>query len=166
VFEATLLTPDSRFDRYLKGDKDSLMEDEKEGLNLFMGKGCSPCHGGINVGGAGYFSFGVIEKPKAEITANDVGRFKVTGVKSDEYVFKSPSLRNIALTPPYFHSGRVWGLRDAVAIMGSAQLGISLDKKEIDKIVAFLKTTTGTQPRVEYPVLPPTTESTPRPKLD
>jgi cytochrome c peroxidase len=165
VFESTLLTPDSPFDKYLKGDDKALKTVEKEGLKLFMDKGCNVCHGGINMGGTGYFLFGVIEKPKEEITAGDEGRFKVTGAKADEYVFKSPSLRNTELTPPYFHSGRVWGLSDALAIMGSAQLGISLTKDEVEKIVVFLRTTTGVQPKVEYPILPAPTESTPKPKL-
>jgi cytochrome c peroxidase len=166
AFEATLLTPGSRFDKYLKGDKNALRSDEKEGMKVFMGQGCAGCHGGINMGGAGYFSFGVVERPEEEITAGDVGRYKVTGAKEDEYVFKAPSLRNIALTPPYFHSGKVWSLRDAVAIMGSAQLGITLTESQKDKILAFLETTTGVQPKVEYPILPASTDSTPRPKLD
>lgn len=166
VFEATLLTPDSRFDRYLKGDKTALIKEEQEGLKFFMDKGCAPCHGGINLGGTGYFPFGVVEKPQPDITAGDTGRFKVTGIKSDEYVFKSPSLRNIALTPPYFHSGKVWNLRDAVVIMGSSQLGISLNDDQVNALVAFFKTTTGTQPTIEYPILPPITDKTPRPKLD
>ena len=166
VFEATLLTPNSPLDKYLKGDKAALSKEEQEGLGFFMDKGCAPCHGGINLGGTGYFPFGVVEKPQSNITAGDTGRFKVTGVKSDEYVFKSPSLRNIALTPPYFHSGKVWNLRDAVAIMGSSQLGISLTDDQVNTIVAFLRTTTGTQPTVEYPILPPITDKTPKPKLD
>jgi cytochrome c peroxidase len=166
AFEATLLTPDSPFDRYLSGDATALSGEEQNGLKLFMDKGCAGCHGGINMGGTGYFPFGVVEKPKAEITAGDTGRFKVTGSKSDEYVFKSPSLRNIALTAPYFHSGKVWSLKGAVAIMGSAQLGISLSDQETDSIVAFLMAATGRQPRIEYPILPASTESTPKPKLD
>jgi cytochrome c peroxidase len=166
AFEATLLTPDSRFDKYLKGDTNALSAEEKDGFKLFMDKGCSSCHGGINMGGTGYFHFGVFERPKEEITAGDVGRFKVTGSKADEYVFKSPSLRNIVLTPPYFHSGRVWRLKDAVAIMGSVQLGISLTKGETDKIAAFLESTTGVQPKVEYPILPTSTDKTPKPTLD
>ncbi len=166
TFEETLLTPDAPFDKYLKGDVTALSRDEQSGLLLFMDKGCAGCHGGINMGGTGYFPFGVVEKPKAEITAGDTGRFKVTGAKSDEYVFKSPSLRNIALTAPYFHSGKVWSLRGAVAVMGSAQLGISLSEQETDSIVAFLKATTGRQPRIEYPILPASTDATPRPKLD
>lgn len=166
AFEATLLTPHAPFDKYLRGERTALLKDEEKGLKIFMDKGCASCHGGINLGGTGYFPFGVVEKPKAEITAGDMGRFTVTGVQSDEYVFKSPSLRNIALTPPYFHSGKVWSLKEAVAIMGSAQLGISLNQDQIDKIVLLLKTTTGVQPKVEYPILPPTTDATPRPKLD
>jgi cytochrome c peroxidase len=166
AFEATLLTPDSRFDKYLKGDKKALTDDEKEGLRVFMDEGCAGCHGGINMGGAGYFSFGVVERPKEEITAGDVGRYKVTGAKADEYVFKAPSLRNIALTPPYFHSGKVWRLSDAVAIMGSVQLGITLTESQRDRIVAFLKATTGIQPKVKYPILPASTDSTPKPKLN
>ncbi len=166
AFEGTLLTPDAPFDKFLKGDVTALRRDEQSGLLLFMDKGCAGCHGGINMGGTGYFPFGVVEKPKAEITAGDTGRFKVTGAKSDEYVFKSPSLRNIALTAPYFHSGKVWSLRGAVAVMGSAQLGISLSENETDSIVAFLKATTGRQPRIEYPILPASTDATPKPKLD
>jgi cytochrome c peroxidase len=166
TFEATLLTPDSPFDKYLKGDRNALTALEKEGLRLFMDKGCSGCHGGINMGGSGYFPFGVVERPGKEIMAADVGRYKVTGTKSDEYVFKSPMLRNIALTPPYFHSGKIWSLREAVSIMGSAQLGISLDEGEVSKLEAFLKTTTGVQPNVVYPILPASTRQTPKPKLD
>jgi cytochrome c peroxidase len=160
-----LITPDSRFDQYLRGKSDALTAEEKEGLKIFMGKKCSDCHGGINMGGQGYYAFGVIERPAKEIVAGDVGRFRVTKAESDEYVFKSPSLRNIVLTPPYFHSGRVWDLKEAVAIMSSAQLGISLTKSDIDKLVAFLKTTTGVQPKVEYPILPAPTDDTPKPKL-
>ncbi|HEY6074158.1 MAG TPA: cytochrome-c peroxidase [Anaerolineales bacterium] len=166
VFEATLLTPDSRFDKYLKGDANALTAAEMDGLKLFMDKGCGGCHGGMNMGGTGYFPFGVVERPKEEITAGDVGRFKVTGSKADEYVFKAPSLRNIVLTPPYFHSGKVWGLKDAVTIMASAQLGISLTKVETEKIMAFLGSTTGDQPKVMYPVLPASTDTTPKPKLN
>jgi cytochrome c peroxidase len=166
AFEATLITPDSRFDLYLKGDDVALTAEEKEGLELFMGKGCGACHGGINMGGAGYFPFGVVEKPQDEIVGEDKGRFQVTGAKSDERVFKSPTLRNIALTPPYFHSGVVWGLKEAVAIMSSSQLGISLSDQETAKIVTFLKTATGIQPKVEYPILPPSTDATPQPMTD
>jgi cytochrome c peroxidase len=167
AFEATLLTPNSRFDKFLKGDATALNEKEKRGLKLFMDKGCAGCHNGINVGGGAYFPFGVVEKPGADILPpEDKGRFMVTKTAKDEYVFKVPTLRNIDLTPPYFHSGRVWSLRQAVGIMGSAQLGIELTDDDIDSITAFLFTLTGDQPRVEYPVLPPNTDKTPRPILE
>jgi len=164
AFEATLLTPRSRFDSYLNGKSDVLNDQEKKGLELFLSKGCVSCHAGVNLGGGGYFPFGVVEKPGAEILPpTDKGRFQVTRTASDEYVFKSPSLRNIELTAPYFHSGKVWDLAQAVAIMGSAQLGATLNSSETAAIVAFLKTLTGEQPKIEYPVLPPNTSSTPLP---
>ncbi|MCX8043334.1 MAG: cytochrome-c peroxidase [Desulfobacterota bacterium] len=166
AFEATLLTPNSRFDAFLRGNAGALTVREKEGLRLFMNKGCASCHGGVNMGGTGYFPFGLVEKPKEEITAGDTGRFKITGAPSDQYVFKSPSLRNIELTAPYFHSGKIWCLKEAVAVMGSAQLGISLTQDDVEKIADFLKTTTGDQPRVEYPILPVPTKDTPVPRID
>ena len=164
IFEATLLTPDSPFDRYLNGDDTALNNNQKEGLGLFMSKGCRSCHGGVNLGGSGYFAFGVVERPGSEILPSaDKGRFAVTKTASDEYVFKSPSLRNISLTAPYFHSGRVWDLKQAVEIMGSSQLGITLNGSESEAIVAFLETLTGRQPSISYPVLPPHNASTPLP---
>lgn len=166
-FESTLLTPDSPFDKYLKGDSQALTQEQKAGLALFMDKGCSGCHNGINVGGGGYFPFGLVEKPADEIRPpGDKGRFAVTKTKSDEYVFKVPTLRNITLTAPYFHSGKVWDLREAVAIMGSAQLGVKLTDNDIDSIMEFLGSLTGDQPQVVYPVLPPSGGDTPRPVLD
>jgi cytochrome c peroxidase len=167
AFETTLLTPNSPFDRYLKGNAQALSEAEEKGLRLFMEKGCSSCHNGINVGGSSYQPFGVVEKPGSEILPpEDRGRHTVTRTASDAYVFKVPSLRNIELTPPYFHSGQVWDLKEAVEIMGSAQLGIKLNKEESAAIVTFLKTLTGDQPVVEYPVLPPHTKGTPLAEID
>lgn len=165
AFESTLLTPWSDFDRYLSGEADALNARELQGLDLFMSKGCVSCHSGVNVGGTGYFSFGVVEKPGAEILpANDKGRFEVTKTASDEYKFKSPSLRNIDLTAPYFHSGKVWDLKQAVAVMGVSQLGSELNDDEVDAITAFLRTLTGQQPQIQYPVLPPHTAQTPLPE--
>ena len=166
VFEATLTTPDSRFDRLLRGEEKTLTEEELKGLEVFMEKGCADCHNGINMGGHDYFAFGVMEKPESDIISEDKGRFVVTKLPEDEYVFKSPSLRNIALTPPYFHSGKVWPLTEAVRIMSSAQLGIQLDEQETASITAFLQTTTGKQPQIVYPNLPASTDSTPRPLLE
>ncbi len=165
-FESTLLTPDSPFDRYLKGDVKALTDEERTGLDKFISKGCVACHGGINMGGTGYYKFGVMERPGAELLAGDTGRFKVTSLEKDQYFFKSPSLRNIALTPPFFHSGKIWSLDEAVRIMGSVQLGKTLTKADTRDIVAFLETTTGRQPKVSYPVLPAPTDATPKPSIE
>lgn len=165
VFEATLITPNAAFDRYLRGDENALDATQKEGLSLFVTKGCAGCHNGINLGGNKYAPFGVVERPGAQILpANDKGRFAVTKTVSDEYVFRVPPLRNIALTAPYFHSGKVWDLRQAIAVMGSSQLGKTLSNDETVKIEAFLHTLTGDQPTVTLPVLPPSVATTPQPK--
>jgi cytochrome c peroxidase len=165
VFEATLITPNAPFDRFLKGDQNALSAVQKEGLALFIDRGCATCHNGINVGGGMYAPFGVVEKPGADILPlADRGRFTVTKTASDEYVFKVPTLRNIALTAPYFHSGQAWDLRQAVAVMGASQLGIQLISDDVDKITAFLDGLTGEQPKVTYPVLPPNVGATPRPQ--
>lgn len=166
VFEATLITPDSKFDLFLKGNTQALNQEEKEGLKLFMGHDCVSCHGGINMGGDGYYELGVVNKPSEKIIAGDKGRFTVTQAKDDEFSFKSPSLRNIALTPPYFHSGVVWDLKEAVAVMNDSQLGADLKEGDLDKIVAFLTSTTGKQPQVLHPILPAPSNATPKPSLD
>jgi cytochrome c peroxidase len=165
VFEATLITPNAPFDKYLKGDPAALSATQKHGLKLFMDKGCAACHNGINVGGGRYAPFGVVEKPGSSfLPPNDKGRFMVTKTASDEYVFKVPTLRNIALTAPYFHTGKAWDLRQAVAVMGVSQLGAQLSENEIDDITSFLESLTGEQPTVIYPVLPPSVAGTPRPE--
>jgi cytochrome c peroxidase len=163
AFEATLLTP-SRFDSYLRGDAQALAADEKAGLDLFVSKGCAGCHNGVNVGGSNYYPFGVVQKPGSDILPpGDKGRAAVTHSASDDYVFRAPTLRNVGITPPYFHSGVVWDLSDAVEVMGNAQLGMALTPDERTSIVTFLASLTGTQPKVEYPVLPTHTAATPRP---
>lgn len=165
VFEATLITPNAPFDRFLKGEADALSASQKEGLALFMDKGCSTCHNGVNVGGGMYAPFGVVEKPGAEfLPPADKGRFMVTKTPSDEYVFKVPTLRNIALTAPYFHTGKAWDLRQAVAVMGTSQLGVTLSHDEVNKITEFLNSLTGDQPTVTYPILPPSGAATPQPE--
>jgi cytochrome c peroxidase len=112
VFEATLIRPDAPFDRFLRGDASALAPTQKQGLALFVDKGCAGCLNGINVGSGMYAPFGVIEKPGANfLPPADKGRFLVTKTPSDEYVFKVPTLRNIALAAPYFHTGQVWDLR-------------------------------------------------------
>ena len=112
-----------------------------------------------------YAPFGVVEKPGADLLPpGNKGRFMVTKTPSDEFVFKVPSLRNIALTAPYFHTGQAWDLRQAVAIMGASQLNIELKDDEVDKITAFLSSLTGEQPKVTYPILPASGANTPRPQ--
>ncbi len=165
AFEATLITPNSPFDQYLRGDDAALDDKQKQGLGLFVQRGCAGCHNGVNLGGDQYAPFGVVENPGAEILPPaDKGRFQVTRSASDEYVFKVPTLRNIALTPPYFHSGKSWDLQQAVGVMASAQLGTELTGEEVEAITAFLIALTGEQPVVTYPILPPSVVETPRPQ--
>ncbi|XSC42509.1 cytochrome-c peroxidase [Bradyrhizobium sp. RDT10] len=166
AFEATLITPAAPFDQYLEGDTTALNDQQKAGLKLFMQTGCSSCHNGINVGGQGYFPFGVIQRLGATLLpASDKGRYAVTKAASDEYVFRAAPLRNVALRAPYFHSGQVWSLKQAVGVMGETQLGIELSDKEKNDIVAFLNSLTGQLPKIEYPKLPTRTDATPPPSL-
>lgn len=165
LFEATLITPNAPFDKYLKGDAAALTATQKEGLQLFISKGCAACHNGINVGGGMYAPFGVVENPGADfLPSSDKGRLAVTKSVSDQYVFKVPTLRNIALTAPYFHTGRSWDLRQAVAVMGTSQLGAQLSADETQKIAAFFESLTGEQPKIVHPLLPPSVAATPRPQ--
>ncbi|TCP42929.1 cytochrome-c peroxidase [Rhodovulum marinum] len=165
AFEATLITP-SPFDAFLNGDDMALTDIQKEGLELFVDKGCTTCHNGVNLGGNGYYPFGLVEKPGGDILPeNDKGRFAVTETAYDEYVFRAAPLRNIAETAPYFHSGKVWDLKVAVQVMGIAQLGEEVSDEEADKIVAFLESLTGEVPEVTLPVLPAETATTPRPDI-
>lgn len=164
AFEAILITPASLFDQYLEGDTNALNVQQKAGLKLFMQTGCSSCHNGINVGGQDYFPFGAVERPSTSLLPiADKGRSAVTKVASDEYVFRAAPLRNVALRPPYFHSGQVWSLKQAVGVMAEVQLGAKLSDKEEDDIVAFLNSLTGQLPKIEYPILPTRTETTPLP---
>ncbi|MFH1805460.1 MAG: cytochrome-c peroxidase [Pseudomonadota bacterium] len=164
AFEATLITPASRFDQFLEGNDAVMTEAELAGLEKFIDAGCVSCHNGVNIGGSGYYPFGVMEQPGAEILPpDDRGRFAVTQTADDEYVFRAGPLRNIELTAPYFHSGKVWSLEQAVAVMSSSQLGTEMDDADIKLITAFLRTLTGETPRIEYPILPVETATTPRP---
>lgn len=163
-FEATLITPNSRFDLFLNGDDAAMNEQEKRGLQTFMDVGCTSCHAGINFGGQDYFPFGLVERPDGEVLPEgDTGRFAFTETEDDEYVFRASPLRNIALTAPYFHSGVVWDLREAVQIMSTSQLGIEISDSDVDDVVAFLGTLTGDQPQITHPILPVRTETTPLP---
>lgn len=164
-FERTLVTP-SRFDDFLNGNTKALTQKEKEGLKLFMEKGCASCHNGVAIGGEMFQKFGIV-KPYKYQDPNDLGRYNVTKNEADKYVYKVPSLRNVTRTYPYFHDGKVWDIREAVKIMGETQLGIELTDEEIDKIVAFLDSTTGKIPEdaLKMPVLPPSSPKTPKPQI-
>ncbi|MCK5870352.1 cytochrome B6 [Methylococcaceae bacterium CS2] len=145
-FEESLLTPNSRFDLYLKNDLNALTTDELEGYQIFKQYGCISCHQGVAIGGNLYQRFGIMADyfaDRGNITAADLGRFQVTHNEADRYVFKVPSLRNVALTAPYFHDGFTQNLDDAVAIMVRYQLGRVADQQTIHKIVLFLNTLTG-----------------------
>ncbi|MGS4947074.1 cytochrome-c peroxidase [Meridianimarinicoccus sp. RP-17] len=163
AFEATLITP-APFDAWLNGNDTALTDLQKTGLTAFIDQGCVACHAGVNLGGEGYFPFGLVERPGADILPpDDKGRFMVTETADDSYVFRAAPLRNVEITAPYFHSGVVWSLEQAVAIMGVSQLGADLSDDDVVAIAAFLRSLTGTVPEVSYPILPPETATTPRP---
>ncbi len=165
VFEAGLITPGAPFDRWLKGDDNALTDAQKQGLKIFIDKGCSNCHNGINIGGGMYARFGVSKNPGPELLPpDDLGRFSITKEVSDKYVFKVPSLRNVELTAPYFHSGHVFSLNQAIAVMGESQLGQKLSDDETGKLAAFLTSLTGRQPEITLPILPPSGSISPRPQ--
>jgi cytochrome c peroxidase len=157
AFERTLVTP-AAFDAFLDGDEGALSPSAKRGLDTFMTEGCSECHAGPYVGGQMYQKFGVLA-PYAKHTASsdvDAGRFAVTQQEADRFVFKVPVLRNVAMTPPYFHDGSVSLLTHAVRIMAKIQLGNELSGERLDDIVAFLASLTGRVPAdlLTAPTLP------------
>ena len=146
VFERSLVTPNARFDKYLKGDKSALSADELKGYQLFKAYGCVACHQGVNVGGNMFQTFGVMGDYFAKrggVTTADLGRYNVTKSEADKHVFKVPSLRNVALTAPYFHDGSAKTLPDAVDVMFKYQLGRPASAQDKDLIVRFLHTLTG-----------------------
>lgn len=146
TFERSLVTPNSRFDRYLQGDQDILTDEEKAGYEQFKTVGCVSCHQGINVGGNLFQKFGMIGdyfNDRGKPTNYDLGRYNFTKKERDKYVFKVPSLRNVEHTFPYFHDGSAKTLEDAVEKMSKYQLGRKFSRQEIDSIVKFLKTLNG-----------------------
>ncbi len=159
-FEKTLVTPNSRFDQWLLGKKDALSKDELEGYKLFKESGCVACHNGEAVGGNSFQKMGVVEPYKGNTSD---GRAAVTGNDADRFNYKVPTLRNVEMTYPYFHDGAYWTLTEAVDVMGRLQLGKKFSKEENARIVAFLKTLTGEQPKFLLPILPPSSDKTPRP---
>jgi cytochrome c peroxidase len=161
AFEETLVTPNSRFDLWLKGDDNALTSEELAGYKLFKDSGCVACHNGEAAGGTSYQRMGVV-RPYVS-TSPVEGRYAVTGNDADRFNFKVPTLRNVELTYPYFHDGQAKTLEEAVDIMGQLQLGRYYSQDEIAHIVAFLKTLTGDQPQITLPILPPSSNATPRP---
>ncbi len=161
-FEETLVTPNSRFDKWLKGDKAALTAQEVAGYELFVDSGCTACHNGSAAGGNTFQKMGVVEPYVSTSPAE--GRVAVTKEEADRFFFKVPTLRNVELTYPYFHDGEAETLTEAVDVMGRIQLGRKYTDQENANIVAFLKTLTGDQPSFLLPILPPSTDATPRPK--
>lgn len=145
AFERTLLTPNSRFDRFLLGDSTALNALEKTGYQRFLALGCASCHQGVGIGGNMFQRFGIMADYFHGRPANtaDLGRFNVTGREEDRHVFKVPGLRNVALTAPYFHDASAETLEEAVMIMGRYQLGRELSPDDLRAIVAFLRSLTG-----------------------
>jgi len=146
-FERTLITPDAPFDRYLRGEHDAIGEDAREGYQRFKDYGCASCHQGINIGGNMFQRFGVMgdyfAARQRAVEDADLGRFTVTGREEDRHVFKVPSLRNIALTAPYFHDGSAATLDEAVVVMAWYQLGRELSVEDRRVLIAFLNSLTG-----------------------
>ena len=159
-FERTLVTPNDRFDQWLKGDKNALTNEELAGWKLFKESGCTICHNGTQLGGQSFQKMGIVRPYETTNTAEGVKA--ISGRDQDRMSFKVPLLRNVELTYPYFHDGEAETLEEAVEVMGDVQLGKRYTKEETAKIVAFLKTLTGEQPKVEYPVLPPSGPETPK----
>jgi cytochrome c peroxidase len=146
TYERPLITPNARFDRYLRGEHQALTAEEQRGYQRFKSYGCVACHQGVNVGGNLFQKFGIFPAMVGQAppgTEPDLGRFGVTGVARDRWVFRVPSLRNVALTAPYFHDGRTATLEAAVSIMARVQLGRTLSPEDTHAIVQFLHTLTG-----------------------
>jgi len=145
-FGRLLVTPDARFDRHLRGERGAITPEEEAGYALFKAVGCIACHQGVNVGGNLFQRFGIFQAPFAPdrpLRTADLGRFEITGAERDRHVFRVPSLRNVAVTPPYFHDGSAATLEEAVATMARQQLGRDLGQEEVGLLAGFLRTLTG-----------------------
>jgi cytochrome c peroxidase len=138
IYEQSLITPNSAIDNYLLGDNTALTKQQVNGLKLFVDYGCATCHQGRNIGGNMYQKLGRLDMIP-EVLAADFGRFEFTNNESDRYLFKVPTLRNIADTAPYFHNGAIESLAEAVRIMARTQLGRELLESEVEDIVALLQ---------------------------
>ncbi|MGJ8694596.1 MAG: cytochrome-c peroxidase [Thalassotalea sp.] len=148
IYQQSLITPNSAIDRYILGDKDALTAQQINGLKIFTNYGCATCHQGRNIGGNIYQKLGRIDIIPAVLT-QDYGRFEVTKKAADKYVFKVPTLRNIAETAPYFHNGAIDNLSDAVRIMAKTQLARELSNDEVEDLVALLQSFSAQTMKVE-----------------
>lgn len=144
-FENALTTPNSKFDKFLRGEEKLTIE-QQEGYTLFKQYGCITCHNGINIGGNSFQKMGTFIEYSAAVKFPD--RSDISRNKEDVNVFKVPSLRNISLTAPYFHDGSAKTLKEALLIMSKHNLGIELSHEENDKIISFLETLTGEKPKI------------------
>lgn len=164
AYERTLITPNSAYDKYVAGNKSALTEQQVKGMNTFAEVGCANCHSGPAFNGNGMFmKFPINSNGMFEAKykfSKDQGRFEVTKQAADKHLFKVPTLRNIALTAPYFHNGSVDNLSSAVQVMAKSQLGVSLKQDQIKDIVAFLEALTGEFPQQTMPRLPGTPGTT------
>ena len=151
-YERTLVTPNSPFDRYLKGEKEAMTAEEVRGFELFKEYSCATCHAGVNMGGlsyelmgqrADYFKDRELQQ-KSGLTDGDNGRWAQTGVERDRFRFRTPGLRNVALTYPYYHDGSVATLEEAVRMMAQYQVGQELSEENTRLIATFLRALTGT----------------------
>lgn len=161
-YERTLISP-SRFDSWLKGDKKALSEIEIAGFETAKTVGCFSCHMGSNFAGPalpvgmGFYQQFPVYKSKFDSQyefTKDLGRYDVTKQESDKNKWRVPSLRNVALTAPYFHNGKVQTLDEAIRVMGKSQLNLDLSKDQVTKIKAFLTSLNGQFPKQEMPQLP------------
>lgn len=153
AFETTLTTPNAPFERYLKGDKNALTQQQIDGLKLFRRSGCIRCHSGNLLGGTSFQKVGSV---RPYVTDNSSkGRMDVSGKPWDEMMFKVPTLLNVERTAPYFHDGAVKTLPDAVKKMADIQLDMNLSEKQVEEIVPFLESLNGELPKIEKPTLPP-----------
>lgn len=153
VFEKTLITP-SRYDDFLRGNVKALSKAEQEGLNIFIDKGCIACHTDINLGGT-LQPLGIVKEYKFA----NIGGFK----GNKDGMVKTPTLRNIMETMPYFHNGAYWDIKDAIKEMASIQLGAEISDADAKKIETFFGSLTGVKPQIIYPILPAQNITTPKP---
>lgn len=147
TFQRSLYTPNAPFDQYLRGNEEAISAEAKQGYDLFKSYGCVSCHQGMVVGGNMFQTLGIFGNYFADrgtpILKADLGRFNITGNELDRHVFKVPSLRNIALTAPYFHDGSAETLDQAIKMMGKYQLGVDIPQQDVDQIMTFLRSLTG-----------------------